>query len=263
MKMKLFIGPCVLESETLVTEVAGFLAERLLAFQDKVEVIFKGSFDKANRTSLESYRGPGMEKGLQHLEKVKKIWKLPTITDFHLPEQAHPVSTVVDYLQVPAFLCRQTDMILAGAQAASDQGRSLNIKKGQFLSPEEVRPILEKAQKYLPLSQVLITERGTFFGYNRLVVDMTSFSIMNSFGAQTIHDATHCVQRPGSLGDQTGGAREYVEVLARAGLAAGAQGLFVETHPDPSKAKSDGATSLPLEEVPGFLERTLTYYGRF
>lgn len=259
-KLKLFAGPCVLESEDLALSVAQFLADELAHLQERVEFIFKGSFDKANRTSLSSYRGPGMERGLQWLQKVRQTLGVPTVTDFHLPEQALPVASVVDYLQVPAFLCRQTDMITSGARACAQYGRSLKIKKGQFLSPHETKPLIHKALPFLPLSQILLTERGTSFGYNQLVVDMASFSIMGSWGVETIHDATHCLQRPGLLGHQSGGQRQYAEVLARAALAAGAHGIFLEAHPDPPKAQSDAATSLPLKEVAGLVERLLKVY---
>ncbi len=257
MSLILFSGPCVLESEDLAMEVAQSLKEQLKPFGDRVHLTFKGSFDKANRSSIDSYRGPGIEKGLKILEKVKKETGLPVITDYHLPSQAEEVASVVDTLQIPAFLCRQTDMIIAGAQACEKYGRQLKIKKGQFLSPEETKNIVDKAVNFLMKDKILLTERGTSFGYNNLVVDMASFSIMKSFGVRTIHDATHCVQRPGGLGTSTGGKREQILVLARAAVAAGADGVFMECHPNPDKALSDSTTSLELPKVGGIIESLL------
>ncbi len=254
MKLDFFIGPCVLESEGLALEIADRLIRDLAPFMDHINLSFKGSFDKANRTSIDSYRGPGIEKGLAILEKVKKQYGLPVITDFHLPEQAGDVASVVDTLQIPAFLCRQTDMIVAGAKAAYQYNGELKIKKGQFLSPEETEHIVAKAANFLPKDKILLTERGTSFGYNNLIVDMSSFRIMKSFGVRAIHDATHCVQRPGGLGKSSGGKRENVASLARAAIAAGADGIFMETHPMPEKALSDSATCLPLDEIKGLVE---------
>lgn len=253
----IFSGPCVLESEELALEVAQSLKEQLSVFGDKVELTFKGSFDKANRTSIDSYRGPGIEKGLKILETVKSKTGLPVITDYHLPSQAEEVASVVDTLQIPAFLCRQTDMIVAGAQACEKHGARLKIKKGQFLSPEETKNIVDKAVNFLVKDRILLTERGTSFGYNNLIVDMASFSIMKSFGVRTIHDATHCVQRPGGLGNKTGGKREQILVLARAAVAAGADGVFMECHPNPDQAKSDASTSLELGKIKGIVESLL------
>ena len=255
--MILFSGPCVLESESLALEVAESLREQLAPFGDKVSLTFKGSFDKANRTSIDSYRGPGIEKGLKILETVKSKTGLPVITDYHLPEQADEVASVVDTLQVPAFLCRQTDMIVAGAKACEKHGSNLKIKKGQFLSPEETKNIVDKAVHFLMKDRIFLTERGTSFGYNNLLVDMASFSIMKSFGVRTIHDATHCVQRPGGLGNKTGGKREQILVLARAAIAAGADGLFMECHPEPDKALSDASTSLELSKIGPIIEQLL------
>ncbi len=259
-KLELFIGPCVLESEALATEIVSRVKEDLSPFADRVNLHFKGSFDKANRSSIDSYRGPGMEKGLAILERIRKEYALPVITDFHLPEQADAVASVVDVLQVPAFLCRQTDMIIAGAQACKDHDRILKIKKGQFLSPEDTKNMVEKAATILPKNRIYLTERGTSFGYNTLIVDMASFQIMNSFGVKTIHDATHCVQRPGGLGKITGGKREQILVLAKAAIAAGANGIFMECHPNPEKALSDSTTSLPLEQVRPMVEKLLSIY---
>lgn len=259
-KLELFIGPCVLESDALATEIASRVKEDLSCFSDRVNLHFKGSFDKANRSSIDSYRGPGMEKGLAILERIKKEYSLPVITDFHLPEQANSVASVVDVLQVPAFLCRQTDMIVAGAQACKEYEAILKIKKGQFLSPSDTQNLVEKAATILPKNQIYLTERGTSFGYNTLIVDMASFQIMKSFGVKAIHDATHCVQQPGGLGKITGGKREQILVLAKAAIAAGADGIFMECHPDPDKALSDSTTSLPLDQVKPMIDKLLSLY---
>jgi 2-dehydro-3-deoxyphosphooctonate aldolase (KDO 8-P synthase) len=249
MKLDFFIGPCVLESEVLSHDIADFLKRELSEFSKDINLCFKGSFDKANRTSVKSYRGPGLEKGLMILETIKTKFSLPVVTDFHLPDQAQEVASVVDTLQIPAFLCRQTDMIISGGKACQKYGRQLKIKKGQFLSPEETENIVLKAENYIPRSKIILTERGTTFGYKNLVVDMASFQIMKSFGVRTVHDATHCVQQPGLLGTATGGKRDQIFTLAKAAVAAGADGVFLETHPEPSKALSDAATSLPLESL--------------
>lgn len=257
-KMDFYIGPCVLEGRDFALQVAERLVKDLAPFKDRINLHFKGSFDKANRSSFTSYRGPGLEEGLKILEEVGKTFSIPTITDFHLPDQAEAVASVVSVLQVPAFLCRQTDMIHAGALACVKHKRDLKVKKGQFLSPEETKNIVEKAMSAgLSKSQIILTERGTSFGYNNLVVDMASFQIMKSFGVRTVHDATHCVQRPGGLGTSTGGKREQIVTLAQAAVAAGADGIFMETHPEPAKALSDSATALPIEQVRGIVEKLL------
>jgi 2-dehydro-3-deoxyphosphooctonate aldolase (KDO 8-P synthase) len=255
--MDFFIGPCVIESKSLAEEIAGKLVEDLAEFKSEIRLHFKGSFDKANRSSPTSYRGPGIDDGLKILQHIHKTFSLPTITDFHAPEQADQVASVVHTLQVPAFLCRQTDMIFAGAQACKKYGRQLKVKKGQFLSPEETKNIVDKACYYMDRDSILLTERGTTFGYNNLVVDMASFQIMKSFGVRAIHDATHCVQRPGGLGTATGGKREQILVLAKAAVAAGADGIFMETHPNPDKALSDAATALPLTQVKSIVSKLL------
>jgi len=259
-KLDLFIGPCVLESEELAWEIAVYLKEHLAQFSEKINLHFKGSFDKANRTSIDSYRGPGIVEGLRILKKIKSELQLATITDFHLPEQADQVAAVVDVLQIPAFLCRQTDLIIAGAQACKKYQKKLKIKKGQFLSPNDCGNIVEKAAHFLPKSAIYLTERGTCFGYNNLVVDMASFQIMQSFGVKAIHDATHCVQKPGGDGKVTGGKREQVEVLAKAAIAAGADGVFIECHPTPELALSDKTTCLALDEIPKLVEKLLKIY---
>ncbi|OUR97465.1 3-deoxy-8-phosphooctulonate synthase [Halobacteriovorax marinus] len=255
--MDFFIGPCVLESEAMAMDIAGRLVEDLAEFKGKINFHFKGSFDKANRSSINSYRGPGIEKGLAILEKISKTYDIQTITDFHFPEQANEVASVVHTLQVPAFLCRQTDMIIAGAEACKKYDGQLKIKKGQFLSPEETKNIVDKASNFLSKDKILLTERGTSFGYNNLVVDMASFQIMKSFGVRTIHDATHCVQRPGGLGTSTGGKREQIFTLAKAAVAAGADGIFMECHQNPDKALSDPTTCLPLDEVQSIVRKLL------
>lgn len=253
--MEFFIGPCVLESWDLIDEVAGYLTENLKDLD--VQLTIKGSFDKANRSSIDSYRGPGLEEGLKLLEKIKSKYNMPVITDYHSPGQADEVASVVDVLQVPAFLCRQTDMILAGAEACKKHSSRLKVKKGQFLSPHDTKNIVEKASHFLPLDSILLTERGTSFGYNNLIVDMASFQIMKSFGVKTVHDATHCVQMPGGLGNITGGKREQIKVLAKAAVAAGADAIFMEAHPNPSKALSDSTTQLELTQVPELIKTLL------
>jgi 2-dehydro-3-deoxyphosphooctonate aldolase (KDO 8-P synthase) len=248
-KIDFFIGPCVLETRDLAFTVAEFLKKELIDFESKINLSFKGSYDKANRSSIDSYRGPGIDAGLKILEEVKKEFGFNTITDYHSPAEADIVAKVVDTIQVPAFLCRQTDMIIAGAKACSENNARLKVKKGQFLSPADTKNIVDKAKNFLKLDDILLTERGTSFGYNNLVVDMGSFQVMKSFGVKTIHDCTHCVQMPGGLGGTTGGKRELIIPLARAAAAAGADGFFMEAHPNPAKALSDSTNQLPLTEI--------------
>lgn len=259
-KIKFFIGPCVLESWELSSEVASRLKQDLAPFSDKIELIFKGSFDKANRTSVQSYRGPGVEEGLKILERVKKEFQLPTVTDFHVPEQAMEVATVVDYLQIPAFLCRQTDMIVAGAEACQKHHRTLKVKKGQFIAPHNTKTIVEKATHFLPKDRILLTERGVCFGYNNLVVDMAGFQTMKSYGVDTVYDVTHSVQLPGGEGTITGAKRDQIEVLARAAVAAGADHIFMEAHPRPSQSKSDSTSIYDLAKVKNFVANLLTLF---
>jgi 2-dehydro-3-deoxyphosphooctonate aldolase (KDO 8-P synthase) len=264
-RMTLIAGPCVIEDEGLVHEVAQELRQQLSDLP--VELYFKASFDKANRSSIESFRGPGLEKGLEILSGVKEKTGLPLLTDFHTPDQAASVANVVDFLQIPAFLCRQTDMIVAGAEAALKHGVRLNVKKAQFISPWDAKNIVEKiqaVQKKLgkePLRSdwFSLTERGSSFGYNQLVVDMRSFQVMKGFGVPVIHDATHSVQTPGAgVGGKTsGGKREFIEGLARAAMAAGADGVFIECHPRPHEAKSDGPNAFYLEHVREFVKQLL------
>jgi 2-dehydro-3-deoxyphosphooctonate aldolase (KDO 8-P synthase) len=263
--MTLIAGPCVIEDEGLVLEIATELKRQLQGLP--VKLYFKSSFDKANRTSIDGFRGPGLEQGLKILGMVKEKTGLPLLTDFHTPEQADAVAEMVDFLQIPAFLCRQTDMIVAGAEAALKRGRRLNVKKGQFLAPWDAKNIVEKVRAVeaklgitnAPKDWFCLTERGTSFGYNTLVVDMIGFQAMQRFGAPVIYDATHSIQSPGggAGGKSTGGKREYLEVLARSAMAAGADGLFMECHPRPQQAKSDGPNAFYLEHVGEFIRQLL------
>ena len=241
----LFIaGPCVIESEQLILEVGNRLAE--ITSELGIPLVFKSSFDKANRTSVDSFRGPGLEKGLAILAKVRDQTGLPVTTDIHLPEQAEPAAEVCRILQIPAFLARQTDLIQAAAEATARNGGIVNLKKPQFVAPEDTRHIVKKCEEF-GNPNVMLTERGTTFGYGRLVNDMRAIPIMQQIGVPVIFDATHSVQMPG--GKSTGGQREMVPILARAAVAAGCDGVFLETHPDPDRALSDGPNMLPLGEV--------------
>lgn len=242
-------GPCVIESESSLREIALKLAD--LASEQDIQLVFKASFDKANRTSIDSYRGPGLEKGLEILDFVREETGLPVTTDLHAPEQAEPVAAVCSILQVPAFLARQTDLVVACAEAAAKHGRVVNIKKPQFVAPEDVVHAVKKCTAS-GLDDVMLTERGTTFGYGRLVNDFQSVPTMQEMGCPVIFDATHSVQRPG--GSTTGGNREMVPFLARAAVAAGCDGVFIETHPDPNNAKSDGPNQVHLEDLPKILD---------
>jgi 2-dehydro-3-deoxyphosphooctonate aldolase (KDO 8-P synthase) len=246
-------GPCAIETREIALETADVLAG--LAAKLDIPVVYKSSFDKANRTSLTSFRGPGMEEGLAILAEVKRTTGLPVVTDIHHPEQAAPVAEVADVLQIPAFLCRQTDLLVAAART----GRVVNVKKGQFLAPWDMRNVVDKLRA-AGNDQVWLTERGSTYGYNNLVVDMRSIPQMQAFGVPVIMDATHSVQLPGGLGGASGGQREYVPVLASAAVAAGADGVFMEVHPDPDKALCDGPNSLPLNEVEALLKRLLAHW---
>jgi len=243
----LIAGPCVVESEGLVLETAGRMQEITAALG--IPYIFKASYDKANRSSARSFRGPGIEAGLRILAEVKRQLGLPVLTDVHEDTPLAEVAAVVDVLQTPAFLCRQTNFIVS----ASSQGKPVNVKKGQFLSPWEMRNVVEKARS-TGNEQVLVCERGFTFGYNNLVVDMRSLAVMRETGAPVVFDATHSVQLPGGQGTSSGGQREFVPVLARAAIAAGVAGVFMETHPDPSKALSDGPNAWPLDRMRSLLE---------
>lgn len=267
--MTLIAGPCVIEDEGLVFEVAQELKRQLQGLP--VEFYFKASFDKANRTSIDGFRGPGLKKGLQILDQVRAKTGLALLTDFHTPEQALPVAETVDFLQVPAFLCRQTDMIVAAAEASLKHARRLNIKKGQFLAPWDAKNIVEKVRAVeLAMREkthtattrkdwFCLTERGVSFGYNSLVVDMISFQCLKRYQVPVIYDATHSIQTPGGGegGKSTGGKREYLETLARAAMAAGADGLFMECHPRPHEAKSDGPNAFYLDQVGTFVRQLL------
>ncbi|MHC4520440.1 MAG: 3-deoxy-8-phosphooctulonate synthase [Planctomycetota bacterium] len=233
-------GPCVIESEQGCLEIADRLVP--VAERTGTGVVFKASFDKANRSSLSSFRGPGLQEGLRILEKVRSASGLPVMTDVHESGQAAAVGDVVDCLQIPAFLCRQTDLLCACAET----GKPVNVKKGQFLSPEEMTNVVEKIRTCAN-DHIMLTERGTFFGYHRLVNDMTAIDVMRRLGCPVVFDATHSTQQPGGLGTASGGRREMTPILARAAVAAGATGLFLEVHPDPAKAKSDAASVLPLD----------------
>jgi 2-dehydro-3-deoxyphosphooctonate aldolase (KDO 8-P synthase) len=242
----LIAGPCVIESETLVFEVAGRMRD--IARELGIPYVFKASFDKANRSSRSSYRGPGLDAGLAILSKVKRELGLPVLTDVHEDTPLAEVASVVDVLQTPAFLCRQTNFILA----VSSAGRPVNIKKGQFLSPWEMSNVVDKARS-AGNEQVMVCERGFSFGYNNLVSDMRGLAVMRATGAPGVFDATHSVQLPGGQGNASGGQREFVPVLARAAVAAGVSGLFMETHPDPAKALSDGPNAWPLDRMRSLL----------
>lgn len=246
-RLTLIAGPCVIENERLCFWIANALkktCDRLGIFY-----VFKASFDKANRTSGKSFRGPGLEAGLKTLAKVRAEFGVPVLTDIHKESQAAPAAEVVDILQIPAFLCRQTDLI----EAAAATGKIVNLKKGQFLSPAEMNQVVEKA-KLAGGHKFLLTERGSTFGYNNLVADMRSIAIMKRSGFPVIFDATHSVQLPGGGGDKSSGQREFAPVLARSAIAAGANGVFIETHPRPDKALSDGPNMIPLKEMPTVLK---------
>ncbi len=252
----LIAGPCVVESEQLQMDTAGTLKE--ITSSLGIPFIFKSSFDKANRSSGTSFRGPGREKGLDILAKVKKELGLPILTDVHNEEDIIEAAKVVDVLQTPAFLCRQTDFIHAAAQS----GKPVNIKKGQFLSPHEMKNVIDKARAAareagLPEDSFMACERGASFGYNNLVSDMRSLAIMRETNAPVVFDATHSVQLPGGQGTSSGGQREMVPVLARAAIAVGVAGVFMETHPDPAKALSDGPNAVPLKHMKALLETLL------
>jgi len=245
-RLFLIAGPCVIESETLLDEVAGTV--KAICAPLGIPYIFKASFDKANRSSSKSFRGPGLESGLAMLEKVRKTHGVPVLTDVHEDTPIAEVASVVDVLQTPAFLCRQTNFIKSVASA----GKPVNIKKGQFLSPWEMQNVVDKARS-TGNDQILVCERGFSFGYNNLVSDMRSLAVMRGTGCPVVFDATHSVQLPGGQGNASGGQREFVPVLARAAVAAGVAGVFMETHPDPAKALSDGPNAWPLQRMASLL----------
>lgn len=241
-KLTILAGPCAAESQEILDETAEKLKE--ITTKLGINFVFKSSFDKANRSSIYSYRGPGLEKGLEMLQSVKDKFDLPIVTDIHVPEQAEPVSKVADILQIPAFLCRQTDLLVAAAKT----GKIVNIKKGQFLAPEQMGTLVKKVEE-CGNHNILLTDRGCSFGYNNLVVDYRAVPIMQSFGYPVVFDATHSVQLPGAQGICSGGDRRFVPTLAKAAVASGANVLFFEVHPDPDKAKCDGPNMIPLDKA--------------
>lgn len=249
-RLLVIAGPCVIENEALTLSIAERLRE--IAAQLEIQLVFKASFDKANRTSSTAYRGPGLEHGLAILDQVARTTGLPVTTDIHAPSQAVPVAEVCHLLQIPAFLARQTDLLSAAART----GRAVNVKKGQFLAPWDMKYVLDKLTTS-GCKNVLLCERGTFFGYGRLVNDMRSVPLMQQLGAPVVFDATHSVQEPGGLGAATGGNRKMVEPLARAAAAMGAAGLFLETHPQPQTSPSDGANMIPLDEFGKLVSRVV------
>lgn len=241
-KLTILAGPCAIESQEILDETA----EELQKICKKLDInyVFKSSFDKANRSSIKSFRGPGMDKGLEMLSAVKSKYNLPIVTDIHTPEQAEKASEVADIIQIPAFLCRQTDLLVAAAKT----NKIVNIKKGQFLAPEQMNTLVKKVEDS-GNNKIMLTDRGTSFGYNNLVVDFRSIPIMKEFGYPVVFDATHSVQMPGSNGDSTGGDRRFVPALAKAAMAVGANVLFFEVHPNPEKALCDGANMLYLKDA--------------
>lgn len=243
-------GPCALESEEMARKVAGTMGE--ICDRLGISYVFKASFDKANRTSLDSYRGPGLEEGLATLAKIRREMAVPVISDIHDVSQVAAAAEVLDILQIPAFLCRQTDLLTAAAKT----GKTVNVKKGQFVSPWDMENAVSK-MRGAGSSKITLVERGASFGYNNLVVDMRSLPVMRSFGCPVIFDATHSVQLPGGAGGSSGGQREFIGPLARAAVAAGIDGLFMEIHPDPDKALCDGPNSIPLDEVEELLAQLI------
>jgi len=243
----LVAGPCVIESE----EHCQFMAKEIqtIAWRCQVPFIFKASFDKANRTSLDSFRGPGLQEGLRILKSIREELAVPILTDIHEVNQIEALAAVADCIQIPAFLCRQTDLLVTAARS----GRAVNVKKGQFLAPWDIEPVVKKLERS-GCQQILLTERGISFGYNNLVVDVRSFPVMRGFGYPVLFDVTHSLQLPGGLGIASGGQSQYIDVLARAAVAAGIDGLFMEVHDNPAKALSDGPNSLPLERLERLLK---------
>ncbi|AIQ60519.1 3-deoxy-8-phosphooctulonate synthase [Paenibacillus borealis] len=250
---KLIAGPCVIESEELVLQIAKEVKE--ITDELGIDYYFKASFDKANRTSIDSFRGPGLEEGLRILQKVKDTYNLKIATDIHEPYQAGPVSKVADIIQIPAFLCRQTDLLVAAART----GKIINVKKAQFLAPWDMKNVVRKLEEG-GNTNIMLCERGTTFGYNTLVVDMTGLVELKKFGYPVVFDATHSVQKPGGKGDATGGNRDHVQYLARAAMAVGIDALFMEVHPDPDNAKSDGPNMVKLSDLKSILEKLIKVY---
>lgn len=252
-RFTLIAGPCVIESEELTYNIA----KKLKEITDKLDLdfYFKASFDKANRSSIKSFRGPGIEEGLRILKRIKDELNIKVVTDIHEPWQAKQVAEVVDMLQIPAFLCRQTDLLIEAAKT----GLTVNVKKGQFLAPWDMKNVVNKLEES-SCHNIMLCERGTSFGYNNLVVDMTGIYEMKKFGYPVVFDATHSVQKPGGNGTSTGGNREYIETLAKAAIAAGADALFFEVHPDPDKALSDGPNMIKLDEFEALLNKLIKVY---
>ncbi len=241
-KLTILAGPCAIENQEILDKTAEKLKE--ITSRLGINYVFKSSFDKANRSSITSYRGPGIEKGLEMLNKVKEQFDLPIVTDIHTPDQADKAAKVADILQIPAFLCRQTDLLVAAAKT----GKIVNIKKGQFLAPEQMAPLIKKVEDS-GNTNIMVTDRGTSFGYNNLVVDFRGIPIMQSFGYPVVFDATHSVQLPGANGTCSGGDRRFVPILAKAAMAVGANVLFFEIHPDPDKALCDGPNMVALDDA--------------
>lgn len=256
-RFMLIAGPCSIESEELVMKSA----EQIKDITDRlgIDYYFKSSFDKANRSSIDSWRGPGLDEGLRILQKVKDTFGLKLCTDFHEPYQAQPVAEVCDIIQIPAFLARQTDLLIAAAEASAKTGAIVNVKKGQFMAPHEMSNVIKKLTE-AGTDKIMLCERGVMFGYNNLIVDMTGIDEMKKFGYPVVFDATHSVQKPGGNGTSSGGNREYVECLAKAAIAAGADHLFMEVHPDPDHALSDGPNMVPIPKLEALLEKLIKVY---
>ncbi len=254
----LIAGPCVIENKNILFEITEELSQ--ICKNLEIRFTFKASFDKANRSSCNSYRGPGLEEGLEILKEIKSTYKVNLLTDIHESYQAKPVADVVDVLQIPAYLCRQTDLLLSAVKAIEGTDKSLNIKKGQFLAPWDMKQVVNKVNSFGLLSnsnRIWITERGSSFGYNTLVVDFRSLPELHKLNCPVIFDATHSVQQPGGQGTSSGGQREHVSTLSRAAVAVGVNGLFMEVHPDPDNALSDGPNMVPLHRVKDLLEELM------
>ena len=258
MKFKLIAGPCVIENRDITLKIADKLKN--LTSNNDIDLIFKASFDKANRSSSSSYRGTRLDKGLKILNEVREKFKIPILTDIHESHQAKPVADIVDVIQIPAFLCRQTDLLKASAEAVINTSKCINIKKGQFMAPWDMKQIILKMESFgldISSQKLWLTERGTSFGYNTLVVDYRSIPQLQVHGCPVIFDATHSVQQPGGLGNKSGGQREFVAPLARAAAAVGTDGIFMETHPDPNNALSDGPNMVPLNRLDKLVSQIL------
>ncbi|MCX7705581.1 MAG: 3-deoxy-8-phosphooctulonate synthase [bacterium] len=252
-KLCIIAGPCVLENEYIALKIAEIM--RHITEKADTGYIFKGSFDKANRSSISSFRGPGLDKGLSILSRVKQEIRVPLLTDVHCVTQVKAVSEVVDVIQIPAFLCRQTDLLISAAKS----GRAVNVKKGQFMSPWEIGNVIEKLTTS-GCNRIMLTERGTCFGYNNLVVDFRSLPVMRSYGWPVIFDGTHSVQQPGALGKSSGGQRQFVPFLCRAAVVVGCDALFLEVHPDPEKALSDGPNMIKLSSMEDFIKQMVEFW---